>query len=89
MTDSGRIKQIVGLRVTWMEEGIKIDLQAYIERVLKTYQQFDSKPYTSPIEANFEKVIHADERTLDSDAKTRLQQIVGSLSYWQWWQFQW
>ena len=75
----GKIRQILGLRVTQTELGISIDRETFIEKALKRFGMEDCEPSKTPAEVKF-KLKKANEQEHKID-ETAYRSMVGSLLY--------
>ncbi|KAA0060459.1 hypothetical protein IC582_014232 [Cucumis melo] len=77
MKDLGEADVILGIKITRTENGIFLDQSHYIEKTLKKYNYFDSKPTCTPYDSS----VKLFKNTGDSVNQTEYASIIGSLRY--------
>ncbi|KAL0554630.1 hypothetical protein IC582_008556 [Cucumis melo] len=77
MKDLGEADVILGIKITRTENGIFLDQSHYIEKILKKYNYFDSKPTCTPYDSSMKLF----KNTGDSVNQTEYASIIGSLRY--------
>lgn len=78
MTDLGEMTGILGVNVVQSEEGVSLDQEAYLEKVLKIFGMSQCRPISTP--AIFEKESTSQESSSSVDQK-EYRKAVGSLLY--------
>ena len=64
MKDLGIADVILRIRIVRNENGLVLNQSHYIEKVLKMFNQFDSKPVSTPFDASM-KLYHNTGRVVD------------------------
>ncbi|KAA0045050.1 putative Polyprotein [Cucumis melo var. makuwa] len=77
MKDVDETYVILGINITRTENGIFLDQSHYIEKILKKYNYFDSKPACTPYDSN----VKLFKNTSDSVNQSEYASIIGSLKY--------
>ncbi|KAL4010944.1 hypothetical protein IC575_027986 [Cucumis melo] len=77
MKDLGEADVILGIKITRFENGISLDQSHYIEKILKKYNYFDSKPACTPYDSS----VKLFKNTGDSVNQSEYASIIGSLRY--------
>ncbi|TYK13783.1 putative Polyprotein [Cucumis melo var. makuwa] len=77
MKDLGEADVILGIKITRTENGISLDQSHYIEKILKKYNYFDSKPTCTPYDSS----VKLFKNTGDSVNQFEYASIIGSLRY--------
>ncbi|KAL0540374.1 hypothetical protein IC582_024611 [Cucumis melo] len=77
MKDLGEADVILGIKITRTENGISLDQSHYIEKILKKYNYFKSKPSCTPYDSN----VKLFKNTSDSVNQFEYASIIGSLRY--------
>jgi len=77
MKDLGEADVILGIKITRTENGIFLDQSHYIEKILKKYNYFSSKPACTPYDSS----VKLFKNTGDSVNQTEYASIIGSLRY--------
>ncbi|KAA0057193.1 Retrovirus-related Pol polyprotein from transposon TNT 1-94 [Cucumis melo var. makuwa] len=77
MKDLGEADVILGIKSTRTENGIFLDQSHYIEKILKKYNYFESKPACTPYDSS----VKLFKNTGDSVNQSEYANIVGSLRY--------
>ena len=77
MKDLGEANVILGIKITRTENGIFLDQSHYIEKILKKYNYFDSKPACTPYDSS----VKLFKNTGDSVNQSEYASIIGSLRY--------
>jgi hypothetical protein len=79
ITDLGLATWILGLQISYTDQGIDISQQAYINKILTKFQMNDSRPVATPLDPNITLGRLADQPTIEEHS--RYQSIIGSLMY--------
>ncbi|KAL4032484.1 hypothetical protein IC575_005562 [Cucumis melo] len=77
MNDLDEADIILGIKITRTENGIFLDQSHYIEKIIKKYNYFDSKPTCTP----YDPSVKLFKNTGDSANQTEYASIIGSLRY--------
>ncbi|KAL0556203.1 hypothetical protein IC582_004713 [Cucumis melo] len=77
MKDLGEADIILGIKITRTKNGISLDQSYYIEKILKKYNYFDSKPACTPYDSS----VKLFKNTSDSVNQSEYTSIIGSLRY--------
>ncbi|KAL0556118.1 hypothetical protein IC582_004628 [Cucumis melo] len=77
MNDLDEADIILGIKITRTENGIFLDQSHYIEKILKKYNYFDSKPAYTP----YDPSVKLFKNTGDSVNQTEYASIIDSLRY--------
>ncbi|KAL0533786.1 hypothetical protein IC582_028057 [Cucumis melo] len=77
MKDLGEADVILGIKITRFENGISLDQSHYIEKILKKYNYFDSKPACTPYDSS----VKLFKNTGDNVNQSEYASIIGSLRY--------
>ena len=77
MKDLGEANVILGIKITRSEKGISLDQSHYIEKILKKYNYFNSKPACTP----YDPSVKLFKNTGDGVRQTEYASIIGSLRY--------
>ncbi|TYJ96983.1 Retrovirus-related Pol polyprotein from transposon TNT 1-94 [Cucumis melo var. makuwa] len=75
--DLGEADVILGIKITRTENGIFLDQSHYIEKILKKYNYFDSKPAYTPYDSSVKLFKNTDDNVNQSEYAS----IISSLSY--------
>ena len=77
MKDLGEANVILGIKITWSEKKICLDQSHYIEKILKKYNYFDSKPVC----IFYDPSVKLFKNTEDSVNQPKYGSIIDSLRY--------
>ncbi|KAL0558516.1 hypothetical protein IC582_003090 [Cucumis melo] len=77
MEDLGEADVILGIKIIRIENGFFLDQSHYIEKSLKKYNYFDSKPPCTPYDSSVKLL----KNTGDSVNQSEYASIIGSLRY--------
>ncbi|TYK00058.1 hypothetical protein E5676_scaffold596G00040 [Cucumis melo var. makuwa] len=77
MKDLGEADVILGIKIARTENGISLDQSHYIEKILKKYNYFESKPACTPYDSS----VKLFKNTGDSVNQSEYASIIGSLRY--------
>ena len=77
MKDLGEVDVIPGIKITRTENGIFLDQSHYIEKILKKYNYFESKPACTPYDSS----VKLFKTTGDSVNQFVYASIIGSMRY--------
>ncbi|RZB91539.1 Retrovirus-related Pol polyprotein from transposon TNT 1-94 [Glycine soja] len=77
MKDLGEASVILGIKITRSKEGISLDQSHYIEKILKKYDYFDSKPAST----SYDPSVKLFKNTGEGIRQTEYASIIGSLRY--------
>ena len=77
MVDLEEADIILGIKITRTENGISLDQSHYIEKIIKKYNYFESKPACTPYGSN----VNLFKNTGDSVNQFVYASIIGSLRY--------
>ncbi|KAA0043363.1 Retrovirus-related Pol polyprotein from transposon TNT 1-94 [Cucumis melo var. makuwa] len=77
MKDLGEADVILGIKIARTENGISLDQSHYIEKILKKYNYFESKPTCTPYDSS----VKLFKNTSDSVNQSEYASIIGSLRY--------
>ncbi|KAL0559322.1 hypothetical protein IC582_003930 [Cucumis melo] len=77
MKELGEADVILGIKITRTKNGISLDQSHYIEKILKKYNYFDSKPTCTPYDSS----VKLFKNTGDSVNQSEYAGIIGSLRY--------
>ena len=81
MKDSGRVRKILGIRVTWLPDGsIRLDQEAYAHSILEEFGMLNCKPQELPISPSTNLSDEASPK-LTVEFHTRFRHIIGKLTY--------
>ena len=48
MKDLGEIEVIIGIKITWTPNGLKLSQEHYVEKILRKFKHFDCKIVSTP-----------------------------------------
>ncbi|KAL4037947.1 hypothetical protein IC575_001550 [Cucumis melo] len=77
MKDLGEADVILDIKITRIENGISLYQSHYIEKILKKYNYFDSKPACTPYDSS----VKLFKNTGDSVNQSEYASIIGNLRY--------
>ena len=77
MKDMGEVKVILGVKITMMGDSIMLSQEHYVEKILKRFEHFVSKPVSTPYDAN----THLMKNQGDPEGQAQYAQICGSLMH--------
>ena len=77
MKDMGEAKVILGVKITRMDDSIKLSQEHYVEKILKRFRHFDAKPMSTPYDAN----THLMKNQGDLVGQAEYAQIIRSLMH--------
>ncbi|KAA0066068.1 Retrovirus-related Pol polyprotein from transposon TNT 1-94 [Cucumis melo var. makuwa] len=77
MKDLGEADVILGIRIIRTENGISLGQSHYIEKILKKYNYFDSKPTCTPYDSS----VKLFKNTSDNVNQSEYASIIGSLRH--------
>ena len=77
MKDMGKANVILGIKVTRVSDGLRLSQKHYVEKFLKKFGYYDSKPLATPFDPN----IYLKKNLELSVCQERYAQIIGSLIY--------
>ncbi|KAL0560553.1 hypothetical protein IC582_000958 [Cucumis melo] len=77
MKNLGEADVILGIKIIRTENGIFLDQSHYIEKILKKYNYFESKPACTPYDSS----VKLFKNTGDSVNQSKYTSIIGSLRY--------
>lgn len=75
MKNLGEASVILGIKITIFEKGTSLDQSHYVEKILKKYNHFDSKPTCTP----YEPSVKPFKNTGESVRQTKYLSIIDSL----------
>jgi len=79
VNDMGELNWLLGIQITFTDDGITLSQTTYIHKILKRCSMQDCKPVSTPIDSNHQlKAIEDDYKRTDA---TSYQHIIGSLKY--------
>ena len=78
MEDRGKIKQFLGLRISQNEDGISVDQELFIQKVLRRFRKEDCKLHRTPAEIILKLETSSEQDDID---KTAYRSLVGSFLY--------
>ena len=79
MTDSGRVKKILGIRITWLPHGIKLDQELYARQILEDFGMLSSKGRQLPMSPSTD--LNQESPQLPKDLHSKFRHIIGRLTY--------
>ncbi|KAA0046167.1 Retrovirus-related Pol polyprotein from transposon TNT 1-94 [Cucumis melo var. makuwa] len=77
MKELGEADVILGIKITGTENGISLDQSHNIEKIVKKYNYFDSKPACTPYDFS----VKLFKNTGDNVNQSKYASIIGSLKY--------
>ena len=77
MKDMGEAKVILGVKIIRMGDSIMLSQEHYVEKILKRFGHFDSKPVSTPYYAN----THLMKNRGDHVGQAEYAQVIGSLMH--------
>ena len=77
MKDMGEAKIILGVKITRMGDSIMLSQEHYVEKILKRFKHFDTKPLSTPYDAN----THLMKNRGDRVGQAEYAQIIGNLMH--------
>src|SRR5258705_26660 len=79
ITDQGTANWLLGLHITYTDEGITLSQRAYFEKVLKKFNMESSRPVSTPLNKNIQLRKGLPEQQIENPSY--YQSIIGSLMY--------
>lgn len=79
VNDMGQLHWLLGIRIDFTNEGIRLSQEAYVDKILKKFEMADCHPVSTPLDAN--QRLRAPTTGEPRTEATRYQRIIGSINY--------
>jgi hypothetical protein len=79
MKDSGLVSKILGIRITWSKNRIRLDQQFYATRILEEFNMQDSKPQKLPLSPSIN--LNEESPRLTRELHSKYRHAIGRLTY--------